>query len=98
MSQGVPNLIANIVPDPGLPHGAPRNDLEQSPPLRSIARGWFGADRMLCTLTQGSAAIVLLMMAALVIVLTVAAIPSMKAFGAKFLVGTTWRPNELELI
>jgi phosphate transport system permease protein len=98
MSQGVPNLIANIVPGPSLPHGAPRNDLEQSPPLRSIARGWFGADRMLCTLTQGSAAIVLLMMAALVVVLTVAAIPSMKAFGAKFLVGTTWRPNELELI
>src|SRR5258706_1452387 len=98
MSQTVPNLAANVMPGPGTPQSAPRNDFEQSPPLRGIARGWFGADRLLRTLTQGSAALVLLMMAALVLVLTVAAVPSMRAFGTRFLFGTSWRPNELEVI
>jgi len=36
------------------------------------------------------------MMASLVIVLTLAALPSIKMYGLGFLVGTQWRPNEIE--
>jgi phosphate transport system permease protein len=36
------------------------------------------------------------MLAALVAVLTVSAVPSLRTFGASFLVSTDWRPNELE--
>jgi phosphate transport system permease protein len=37
------------------------------------------------------------MLAALVLVLTLAAMPSIKEYGLKFLVSTAWRPNELEV-
>jgi phosphate transport system permease protein len=43
------------------------------------------------------AVIVLLMMGSLVFVLFHASFDSMKTFGAKFLVTSTWRPNELEV-
>jgi phosphate transport system permease protein len=46
--------------------------------------------------TRGSAAAVLIMLAALVGVLTWSAMPSIRTFGAGFLVSSEWRPNELE--
>src|SRR5260221_152044 len=56
----------------------------------------FGSDALLGTLVRAGACAVLLMMVSLVSVLLYAAGPSMKTFGAKFLVTSTWRPNELE--
>ncbi len=42
--------------------------------------------------------ILLLMMGSLVAVLVYAAVPSLKMFGAKFLVTSDWRPNEKEVV
>jgi phosphate transport system permease protein len=99
MSQATPNIIADIVPGPGLPKGPPE-DFPQTPPFlgRGTGRGLLHADAVLAGLTTGSAAVVLLMMGALVCVLFFAAIPSMKLFGFKFLTGTAWRPNEREVV
>jgi phosphate transport system permease protein len=49
-------------------------------------------------LVHTGAITVLLMMASLVAVLLYAAGPSIKTLGAKFLVTSQWRPNELEII
>lgn len=53
------------------------------------------ADRMMAHVARDSASIVILMLGALLAVLVYAAIPSIHAFGAKFLVNSDWRPNEL---
>jgi phosphate transport system permease protein len=53
-------------------------------------------DSVLGVLTRGSAAGVVLMLAALVAVLTISAVPSLRAFGTSFLVSREWRPNEIE--
>jgi phosphate transport system permease protein len=55
----------------------------------------FG-DTILGALSRGAAAMVLLMLVALVGVLLVRALPSVRAFGASFLVSSEWRPNEIE--
>ena len=60
-------------------------------------RTLVSADRILRIVTGGSAVTVLLMLGALVVVLTLAAMPSIKEYGLKFLVSTAWRPNELEV-
>jgi phosphate transport system permease protein len=56
----------------------------------------FNSDRFFAALTRGAAATILLMLAALVIVLALAAIPSVRTFGPSFVVGRDWRPNEIE--
>lgn len=64
----------------------------------AVSRTWT-PKRLLGMLLPGmagaSAIAVLLMMAALLGVVTLSSIPSVKQFGLKFLVGTEWRPNEL---
>lgn len=62
-----------------------------------MMRRGFGADAALGLLVRIGAGVILLMMASLVFVLFLASIESMRTFGAKFLVTTTWRPNELEV-
>jgi phosphate transport system permease protein len=52
-------------------------------------------DVALSWLARGSAVVILLMVLALVTVLLVSAVPAIKVFGAQFLVGSAWRPNEL---
>src|SRR5437660_412927 len=54
-------------------------------------------DLMLLWAARGSAVIILLLLVGLVGVLFVSAIPSIKTFGAKFLVSSDWRPNPLEV-
>jgi ABC-type phosphate transport system permease subunit len=66
------------------------------PPLVRGSRR-IGSDLILRLLASSAAIIVLLMLASLVAVLAYAAVPSMKAFGFKFLVSSEWRPNELEV-
>jgi phosphate transport system permease protein len=63
--------------------------------LPSVPRRTWG-DLILGSLVRISAGAVLLMMVALVSVLFVSAVPSMKRFGPAFLVTSEWRPNELE--
>jgi phosphate transport system permease protein len=64
---------------------------------RSRRRRWLGfADGALLWGARASGVVVLLMLASLVVVLTMAAWPSFKAFGPSFLTSTEWRPNELE--
>lgn len=53
------------------------------------------SDLVLGVLARSAAAIVVLMLGALVLVLLLAAWPSVREFGASFLVGTEWRVNEL---
>jgi len=77
---------------PGIPYQNPVQDpVPASPLLRGSRR--FGSDLILRILTSSAAAIVLLMLASLVVVLAYSAVPSMKAFGFKFLVGSEWRPE-----
>jgi phosphate transport system permease protein len=99
VSQGTPHIIADIVPGPGLPPGGPMVPNYQEPPAltRRAGRG-IGGDTLLGWLTRGSAVFVLVMMAALVAVLVASAVPSMRQFGVKFITGSAWRPNELEVV
>ncbi len=55
----------------------------------------FG-DALLGLLTRGAAVGLILMLVVLVGVLLTSAMPSIRTFGARFLVSTEWRPNELE--
>jgi phosphate transport system permease protein len=66
------------------------------PAARARGRRRSIGDAVLGLVTRGSAAGVILMLVALVVVLTYAALPSIRAYGAGFLVSTDWRPNELE--
>lgn len=69
------------------------------PPRPSLtgSKRHFGSDLILWSLANAAAIIVMGMLASLLIVLFYAAIPSIKAFGFKFLVSSEWRPNELEV-
>lgn len=83
--------LATIAKAP-LPHAAPR-------PWRSILRegGWrLGADFWMAVLVRGAAILIIAMLVALVGVLGLSAIQSVRTFGPKFLVTSDWRPNELE--
>lgn len=68
-------------------------------PVRPLVGGSrrFGSDLLLMVLARAAAATVLLMLLSLVAVLAYAAMPSVKAFGLKFLVSSEWRPNELQV-
>ena len=56
-----------------------------------------GGDFILSNLARGSALLTMLMLAALVAVLALASLPSIRTFGATFLVSSDWRPNPLEV-
>ncbi len=56
---------------------------------------FLSSDLILRWVTAGSAVIVILMLSSLIFVLAQAALPSIKAFGFSFLVGSEWRPNSL---
>jgi len=61
-----------------------------------IRTGWrLGPDAILSSLTRAAAVLVMLMLAVLVAVLTHASLLSIHQFGARFLVSSEWRPNEL---
>ncbi len=70
----------------------------QPPGRRSRAtnRGRTG-DKLFAALARSSTWLTLLILGALVFVLAEAALPSIKENGAKFLVSSEWRPNELEV-
>ena len=63
---------------------------------RATGRGRTG-DKLFAALARGSTLLTLLILAALVFVLAEAALPSVKTNGARFLVSSEWRPNELEV-
>jgi phosphate transport system permease protein len=54
------------------------------------------ADALLRMIAGDGAATIIVMLAALILVLGYAALPSIKTFGLKFLTTTDWRSNELE--
>ena len=85
MSQGVPTKLN---PSPASP------DIRPLDHTRSRSRLLTG-DVILHTLTRSAAVGILIMLAALLIVLFFAAIPSMRQFGARFLVSTDWRYDEV---
>ena len=57
----------------------------------------FGGDIVLSMLCSGAAVLVILMLAALVVVMAYASMPSIREFGLRFLVSSEWRPNTLEV-
>jgi len=67
----------------------------RGPLVAALKRNWNG-DAVLAWLVRGAAACILLMLAALVIVLANAAIPSIRTFGWSFFTSSEWRPNALE--
>ncbi|HLL90187.1 MAG TPA: phosphate ABC transporter permease subunit PstC [Tepidisphaeraceae bacterium] len=88
-----------------VPAVTPITPAERRPPTprgpggRSLARSgsrWFGADAVLGTLVRAAAVTILLMLAALLVVLTMAAMPTIREYGFSFLTSSEWRPNELE--
>jgi len=76
------------VSSPQLPNPAPFADVPKAPVI--------SPDGLLRFLTTGSAVVVITMLVAIVSVLTYASVPSIKAFGYRFLTTVDWRPNELE--
>ena len=64
--------------------------------LKTRKRG-MGSDAVLGFFVRFGAVTVLVMMASLVFVLFRGSLDSMKTFGPKFLISSTWRPNELEV-
>jgi phosphate transport system permease protein len=72
------------------PPAAPLPSLFRQPRL-------WSNDAALHFLARAAAVSILLMLGSLLVVLAVAAAPSIKQFGGKFLVGSDWRPNELEV-
>ena len=88
MSQTLPGPVSAFVPPPEpAPH--PTTLVTRSPRVVT-------ADRLLHAFTSSGAVLILVLLASLVSVLTVSAVPSMRAFGLHFLVGREWRPNEIE--
>jgi phosphate transport system permease protein len=63
----------------------------------SSRRTRFNGDFWLLLACRASVCAIFLMLVALLSVLVYAAVPSVKAFGASFITGTDWRPNELEV-
>jgi phosphate transport system permease protein len=57
----------------------------------------LGGDVVLSSLCAGAAILVIIMLAALVAVMAHASMPSIREFGAKFLISSDWRPNTLEV-
>ena len=77
---------------------------EFAPPFRQRPRESLvrvgkrlGADFVMENLARGAGVTVILMLVALLAVLAYAAMPSIKTFGAKFLITSEWRPNPLEV-
>jgi len=64
--------------------------------FKSTRPAWAGLDSVLHILATSSGVLVMVMLASLVTVLFIAALPSIKTFGASFLVTSDWRPNERE--
>ena len=62
------------------------------------ANRFGGPDFTMAMLARGGAATILLMLGALIVVLAVAAAPSVRTFGARFLVSSSWRPNERTIV
>jgi phosphate transport system permease protein len=71
------------------------------PPRRAwrsliVRRTAFGPDFFLQLFARGSALTIVLMLASLIVVLGQASVPAIRTFGARFLVTTQWRANEIE--
>lgn len=73
------------------------SDTPPARPLRMVRRGVLTADRILAGLTRLGALTILGMLVMLLVVLLIAAWPSIETFGWKFLTTSEWRPNELEV-
>jgi phosphate transport system permease protein len=65
--------------------------------LASRRPKWAGVDWLLHTLAAAAGLVAMLMLASLVCVLLVSAMPSIRMFGASFLVDRQWRPNERQV-
>ena len=85
----VPEPLTGLVGDVGGAHG--------DTSILNASGNRFSSDFFLGVLVRSSALIVLLMLLALVFVLSRAAVPSIRAFGGKFLTSSEWRPNEREV-
>lgn len=64
--------------------------------LEGGPRSRVSGDFILRSITRLSALIIVVMLGALLTVLTMAAMPSIRAYGARFLYSTDWRPNVIE--
>ena len=78
--------------------GAPIDLAYQGPPPDGSPSSFgrkrvYASDMILRSLAFASALVVVLMLASLLFVLGRSAMPSIKQYGAKFLISTTWRPN-----
>jgi len=62
------------------------------------ANRFGGADFFMALAARCGAGMILLMLGALILVLAMAAVPSVKTFGLKFLVTSSWRPNERTVV
>jgi phosphate transport system permease protein len=72
--------------------------LDDKPPTPVAAKRLSLGDPLLHLASVGSALLILVMLAALLVVLFVAAVPSIHRFGARFLVSSEWRPNSLPVL
>ncbi len=81
----------------GTGSGGPAQPTPPHPPLTRERRQWLHVDLIMHGLALAGGLAVALMLGALLVVLIVAALPSMKRYGFQFLIGTSWHPNEREV-
>ncbi len=70
-------------------------------PDQSLLRGKssiLNGDSILRGFSASAAFFITIMLAMLLVVLTIAAVPAIRSFGASFITRTQWRPNELEQV
>jgi phosphate transport system permease protein len=73
-----------------------RQGRRQRRPLSGRAR-WFTFDNIVKWTARSAGLSIIILLGALLVVLTIAAWPSITKFGFSFLYETDWRPNELEI-
>jgi len=70
-------------------------DIPAMPSLLKQKGGGFNGDRLLALAARAAAFLIILMLLSLLAVLGKAAWPAFQQYGAKFVTGSTWRPNPL---
>src|SRR5580700_3633478 len=77
--------------------GGPASTPPAPRPLTRERTRWLHIDLIMHGLALAGGLAIVVMLGALLTVLIVAAIPSMQRYGAHFLVGTKWQPNERQV-
>jgi len=91
------SLHSQLLPHKRMTQAEPSASTQMLPVRPPRARRRSSADLILGVLARFGAIGILVLLSALVVVLTMSALPSIREFGVDFLVTSEWRANELEV-